>query len=223
VHLQRGGENWEWWIDWLFTVLSHSQEFFTYMETSLHAGEGLHIAGICSALRTYRLWAGKDLYRATTAISNGPLVLHVKYRTFPLNNSWIRLWGLCSALRAFEQGGIFAAPDLLWHGSSVFPISSEGPRHSDAFYDINGDIDWLFTVLRPAQEFFTYMKTSITICRWRTATFRTMLGAQGLWAGRDRYRSTPTVTRGLGFSGLIRRTAPLSRLLRHARGMEDPF
>jgi hypothetical protein len=51
-------------------------------------------------------------------------------------------------------------------------------------------------------------------CRWRAAKFRPMLGAQGLWAGRDLYRATPTVTRGLGFSGLIRR----SRLLRHTRG-----
>jgi hypothetical protein len=45
-----------------------------------------------------------------------------------------------------------------------------------------------------------------------------MLGAQGLWAERDLYRATPTVTRGLGFSGLIRRTAPFSRLLRNTRG-----
>jgi hypothetical protein len=28
--------------------------------------------------------------------------------------------GLCSALRAFEQGGIFIVPHLLWHGDSVF-------------------------------------------------------------------------------------------------------
>jgi hypothetical protein len=35
--------------------------------------------------------------------------------------------GLCSALRAFEQGGIFIVPRLLRHGASVFPVSSEGP------------------------------------------------------------------------------------------------
>jgi hypothetical protein len=34
--------------------------------------------------------------------------------------------GLCSALRAFEQGGIFIMPHLLWHRTSVFPVSSEG-------------------------------------------------------------------------------------------------
>jgi hypothetical protein len=59
-------------------------------------------------------------------------------------------------------------------------------------------------------------------CRWRAAKFRPMLGAQGLWAGRDLYRATPPVTRGLGFSCLIRRTAPISRLLRHAWGYGGP-
>jgi hypothetical protein len=54
--------------------------------------------------------------------------------------------------------------------------------------------------------------------RWRAAKFRPMLSAQGLWAGRDLYRATPAMTRGLGFSGLIWRTAPFSRLLRHTRG-----
>jgi hypothetical protein len=53
--------------------------------------------------------------------------------------------------------------------------------------------------------------------RW-TKKFRLMLGTWGLWAGMDLYRATPAVTRGLGFSGLIWRTAPFSRLLRHRRG-----
>jgi hypothetical protein len=33
-----------------------------------------------------------------------------------------------------------------------------------------------------------------------------MLGAQGLWAGRDLNRATPTTTRDLGLYGLIRKT-----------------
>jgi hypothetical protein len=47
-------------------------------------------------------------------------------------------------------------------------------------------------------------------CRWRAATClgRSMLGAHGLWAGRDLYRATSVVTRDLGFFGLI----PFSRL-----------
>jgi hypothetical protein len=55
----------------------------------------------------------------------------------------------------------------------------------------------LLTVLRPAQEFFTYFETSglqnFSLC---------------FWTGRDLYRATPAVTRDLGFSGLIRRTSP---------------
>ena len=59
--------------------------------------------------------------------------------------------------------------------------------------------------------------------RWRAAKFRPMLGAQGLWAGRDLYRATPAVTRSLGFSGLIRRTALFSRLLRHTMSCGVPI
>jgi hypothetical protein len=50
-----------------------------------------------------------------------------------------------------------------------------------------------------------------------------MLGAQGLWAERDLYGATPTVTRGLGFSGLIRLTDLFSRLLDTRGDMEDLF
>jgi hypothetical protein len=60
-----------------------------------------------------------------------------------------------------------------------------------------GLIDWLI-VLRPAQEYFTY----IWRChhyRRRAAKFRRMLGTQGLWAGRDLYRATPAVTQGPRF------------------------
>jgi hypothetical protein len=46
--------------------------------------------------------------------------------------------GLCSALRAFEQGGIFIVPHLLWHGTSVFPVSSDGLPHSVASFDTRG-------------------------------------------------------------------------------------
>jgi hypothetical protein len=51
---------------------------------------------------------------------------------------------LCSVLRAFEQGGIFIVPHLLWHGTSVFLVSSEGPPNSFASYDTLCDVDELF-------------------------------------------------------------------------------
>jgi hypothetical protein len=46
----------------------------------------------------------------------------------------------CSALRAFEQEGIFIVPDLLWHEASFFLVSSEGLSHLIAFYDSQGDL-----------------------------------------------------------------------------------
>jgi hypothetical protein len=46
--------------------------------------------------------------------------------------------GLCSVLRGFEQGRILIVPHLLWYRASVFAVSSEGPSHSVASYDIYG-------------------------------------------------------------------------------------
>ena len=68
-------------------------------------------------------------------------------------------------------------------------------------------VDWLIDYLR----FYVPLKNISLIwrrhhCRWRAAKFRPMLGAQGLWAGRDLYRATPTATRDLGLYGLIRKT-----------------
>jgi hypothetical protein len=47
-------------------------------------------------------------------------------------------------LRAFEEGGIFIVPHLLWHGTSVFLVSSEGLPHSVASYDTQEDVEDLF-------------------------------------------------------------------------------
>jgi hypothetical protein len=79
--------------------------------------------------------------------------------------------------------------------------------------------DWLIDYLRS----YVPLKNISLIwrrhnCWWWAAKFRPMLGAQGLWAGRDLYRATPAVTQRLGFSGLIWRNAQFSRLLRHTRG-----
>jgi hypothetical protein len=67
---------------------------------------------------------------------------------------------------------------------------------------------WLIDYLR----FYVPLKNFSLVwrrhhCRWRAAKCWPTHGAQGLWAGRDIYRATPTVTRDLGFSGLIWRTA----------------
>jgi hypothetical protein len=80
-------------------------------------------------------------------------------------------------------------------------------------------IDWLVDYLL----FYVPLKNCSLIWRrhhywWRAAKCRPLLGSQSLWAGRYLYRATPAVTRDLGFSGLIRGTAPFSRLLRPTRG-----
>jgi hypothetical protein len=68
--------------------------------------------------------------------------------------------GLCSALRAFEQGGIFIVPQLLWHGASVLPVSSEGPPHSVASYDTHGDVKDLFQPGSPRVPPVSYQSLS---------------------------------------------------------------
>jgi hypothetical protein len=80
-------------------------------------------------------------------------------------------------------------------------------------------IDWLIDY----SLFYVPLKNISLIWRhhhywWRAAKLWPMLTAQGLWAGRDIYRATSALTQGLGFSGLIRRTAPFSCLLQHTRG-----
>ena len=48
---------------------------------------------------------------------------------------------LCSALRAFEQGGIFIVPHLLWHGPRSFRSHTKDRPHSVASYDTQGDVE----------------------------------------------------------------------------------
>ena len=84
------------------------------------------------------------------------------------------------------------------------------------------EIDWLIIYRFTSRSRIFHLYGDITIAGEGLQKFRPMLGAQGLWAGRDLYRATPAVTpavtRDLGFSGFIRRTAPISRLLRHTWG-----
>jgi hypothetical protein len=59
------------------------------------------------------------------------LQFYVPLKNFSLGmeTSPLPVKGCKTGLRAFEQGGIFIVPHLLWHGTSVFPVSSEGPPH----------------------------------------------------------------------------------------------
>jgi hypothetical protein len=65
-------------------------------------------------------------------------------------------------------------------------------------------IDWLIDWLIDYLVFYFPLKNISLIWRrhhyrWRAEKFRPMLGAQGLWAGRNLYRATPAVTWDLAF------------------------
>jgi hypothetical protein len=70
-----------------------------------------------------------------------PLKLFYLYRDVTIAGEGLQNLGLYSALRAFEQGGIFIVLHLLWHGTSVFSVSSERPPHSVASYDTHGNVE----------------------------------------------------------------------------------
>jgi hypothetical protein len=65
-------------------------------------------------------------------------------------------------------------------------------------YIIDANIDDYLRFYVPLKNFSLIWRRH----HWRAAKFRPMPGAQGLWAGRDLYHATPSVTRDLGFSGL---------------------
>jgi hypothetical protein len=58
-----------------------------------------------------------------------------------------------SAPSAFEQGGIFIVSYLLWHGTSVFLVSCEGPPHSIDSYDTES---FLTRILRGPHSVASY-------------------------------------------------------------------
>jgi hypothetical protein len=47
------------------------------------------------------------------------------YEDVTIAGEGLQNWGLSSALRAIKQGGIIIVPYLLWHGASVFQVSSK--------------------------------------------------------------------------------------------------
>jgi hypothetical protein len=135
----------------IFCFTSRSRIFHICRDVTFTV-EGLKILGLCSALGAFEqggifimphllclfVW----LFIATRAIAIWWL------SPLPVT-AWAANLGLCSALRAFEQGGIFIVPhvlrhgtglyglirktgthvsqwDSVWHGTSVFPVSSEG-------------------------------------------------------------------------------------------------
>jgi hypothetical protein len=59
-------------------------------------------------------------------------------------------------------------------------------------------------------------------CRWRAAKYRPMLGAQGLWAGRDYLSSHTCCNTGPQFVRFHPKDRPIQSLQRHAWGCRGP-
>ena len=72
--------------------------------------------------------------------------------------------GLCSTLRAFEQGGIFIVPHLLWQGTSFFSVSSEGSSHSVASRDTRKGMLRTYSNAgsKKVQVYFVYVCVSLS-------------------------------------------------------------
>jgi hypothetical protein len=70
----------------------------------------------------------------------------------------------------------------------------------------NVKVQWLFVCLFISTRAIFQLSGGCHHCRWRGCKFRPLLGAQGLWGGRDLYHATPTGTRDLGLYGLTRKT-----------------
>jgi hypothetical protein len=86
--------------------------------------------------------------------------------------------------------------------------------------NLHGDL-LLFIVLRPTQEFFTfYMETSQLPAKGQIQAYARCSGPLRREGSLSCHTCCDT---GVGFSGLIRRTVPFSRLLRHTRGCGGPI
>ena len=79
-------------------------------------------------------------------------------------------------------------------------------------------IDWLIIHCFTSRSRIFHLYGDVTITGEGLQNLGLCSALRAFEQGGIFYRATPAVTRGLGFSGLIRRTAPFSRLLRHTRG-----
>jgi hypothetical protein len=185
----------------LFTVLRPAQECITiviYRFYVLHMNVSLiwrchHCrwrgAKFRSILGVQGNWAGKDLYRITCCNIGPPFFwFHPKDHPTPF-----------SGLLRHTRGC----------GGYILTRILTGP-HSVISYNTQGEYtETIPTQILTGLEIFTYFSI------WRRHHYRRravkvkpMLGALGVWAGRDLYHAKPAVTWSLGFSDRIKMTAP---------------
>jgi hypothetical protein len=144
-----------------------------------------------------------------------------------LQNHWARIYHIY--MKAFKKEIYWQCDLMAMKKSNLACVHRRNISQYDSSERCGPWVSWFLWIIQSKNWLIDYLRFYVPLknisliwrrhhCRWRAAKFRPMLGAQVLWAGRDLYRATPAVTRHLGFSGLIRRTAPFSRLLWHTRG-----
>jgi hypothetical protein len=69
---------------------------------------------------------------------------------------------------------------------------------------------WLIIYSFTSRSRIFHLYGDVTNYRWRAAKFRPMLGAQGLWVGRDLYRATPASVYSVTSEGPPHSVAPLT-------------
>jgi hypothetical protein len=122
--------------------------------------------------------------------SNSNHVRTTNYKQELITNTFIRYLYVCRSPSMYIKKNSILS---IWSGSALF------------FSRVRRKFDWFIDYLL----FYVPLKNFSLV--WRRHHYR--------WRGIF-YRATPAVTRGLGFSGLIRRIASFSRLLRLTRGCE---
>jgi hypothetical protein len=125
-------------LHYILHILCHLILFRTrpFTCTNLNWQNSLYPRIICP--KFYWMWpAGSGDWLIIYDFTSRSRIFHL-YGDVTIAGEGLQNLGLCSALRTFEQGGIFIVPHLLWHGTSVFPVSSEGPPHLAASYDTRG-------------------------------------------------------------------------------------
>jgi hypothetical protein len=118
----------------LYCFKSRSRIFHLYGDVTI-TDEGLQNSGLCSALRAFYLRNFCHMiFTVLHPAQNFSFIWrrhHCRWRAAKFR----------PMLGAFEQGGIFIVQHLLWHGASVFPVSSERPPNSVASYDTRGGVE----------------------------------------------------------------------------------
>jgi hypothetical protein len=111
--------------------------------------------------RHYAHWVCSQYWFIVYSFTSRSKIFHL-YGDVAITGEWLQNLGLCSVLKAFEQGGILIVPHLLWHGPSVFLVSSEVPPHLVAFYDTQGNVEISFS---PGSSWVWPVRAR-SVCMW---------------------------------------------------------